>query len=164
MHLTPQQAATLKAFIETDALFTAILASPMGDGDKAFEIAIVLNQSASPDYIVWRTSVPAQEWNAAMFGGGGATQLDALTASKRDSLFKFCEFDQDPSNASIRAAVDDFCGSQNTLKAAMQAVQKRKATVGEKLFAIGTGTTVSPATMAVEGPLDINHVQESMGW
>ena len=108
------------------------------------------------------TSVTAVEWRAAIIGGGGAGQLDALTASKRDSLLWTVSDVLNPSVAAIRAALDDFCGSQNTLKAAIQTVQKRTATRGEKLLSTGTGSTVSPATMGYEGTLTYQDVEAAL--
>jgi hypothetical protein len=64
-----------------------------------------------------------------------------------------------PANPAVRAALDDFCGSQNTLKAALQAAEKRNATRAEKLFSTGTGSTASPATMSFEGQLTYQQVE-----
>jgi hypothetical protein len=66
--------------------------------------------------------------------------------------------------ANVRTGLDDFCGSQNTLKAAIQAVQKRSANYVEKLFATGTGTTLSPGTMTITGTLDGAEVAAAMQW
>lgn len=131
-------------------------------GVWAEEIANAYNLPASPSWIVWKSSVQADEWNDAIMGtAGAATQLDALTASKRDALFWALERTLNPSNPATRAALDDFCGSQNTLKAAIQAVQKRSATRGEKLLATGTGSTASPATMRFEGAMTYQDVERA---
>lgn len=152
--LTNAQLQTLKADIAADPVFSAY-----PPNTHAEEIATAYNLPAVPDWVVWRTSVNAAEWRAAIIGGGGATQLDALTASKRDSLFWAVDNVLNPSNANVRAALDDFCGSQNTLKAAIQAVQKRTSTRAEKLFSTGTGSTASPATMGFEGRLTYQDIE-----
>jgi hypothetical protein len=149
MALTPAQQAALKADILADPAF----ASLPHNSDGQFAVAAAYNLSASPAFTVWRTSVGPQEWRTAIIGGGGATQLDALTASKRDSLLWAVGDTLNPSVAAIRAALDDFCGSQNTLKAAILAAEKRTATRLEKLLATGTGSDASPATMGFEGTI-----------
>lgn len=149
MTLTAQQLAALKADILADPTLSAWAAT----GRMASEIADAYNLPATPAFVVWRSAVSSDEWANAIIGGGGATQLDALTGSKREALLWACDRTLNPSVANVRAALDDFCGSQNTLKGAIQAVQKRTCTRAEKLFATGTGSTVSPATMGFEGNL-----------
>lgn len=116
--LTTNQLTLLKA----DILADSTLATWAATGRMANEIAGVYNSTASPDFIVWRTSVTAEEWAMAIIGGGGASQLDALTASKRDSLLWACNRTLNPANPEVRVALNDFCGSQNTLKAALVVV------------------------------------------
>lgn len=158
MALTPEQLAILKADIAADPVLAAWAAT----GRMAQEIADVYNSTASPAWTVWRTSVAADEWAQAIIGGGGATQLDALTGSKREALLWACERTLDPSQVMVRAALDDFCGSQNTLKAAVQAAQKRTATRAEKLFSTGTGSPASPATLGYEGPIAYSDVDAAL--
>jgi hypothetical protein len=148
--LTHEQLLVLKADIAANAASLPPFAA---------EIAEVYNQQAVPAFVVWKTEVTAQEWRHAIVGGGGAAQLDALTASKRDALLWATEDVMNPSDPEVRAAIDDWCGSQNTLKAALVAVQKRNATRAEKLLATGTGTTASPATMGWEGNLTYQDVE-----
>jgi hypothetical protein len=69
--LTSAQLLTLKNDIAADPTFT---------GWYAQEIANAYNLAASPAWVVWRTQVTPEEWRAAIIGGGGAVQLDALTA------------------------------------------------------------------------------------
>ena len=158
MDLTQAQLQTLKA----DILADPVLAAWAATGRMSQEIADAYNLLASPAWVVWRTSVTSLEWRAAIIGGGGAGQLDALTASKRDSLLWAVEDVLNPATPAVRAALDDFCGSQNTLKAAIQAAQKRGATRAEKLFSTGTGSTASPATMTFEGTLTYSQVDAAL--
>ena len=136
-----------------------IIAQAFPGGWLAEEIAHWYNQPADPAWYVWRSSVTAAEWRNAVIGGGGATQLDGLAASKRESLLWALSDTLNPSVANVRAALDDFCGSQNTLKAAIAAVQKRTATRAEKLFSTGDGSSGSPATMGFEGRLTYQDVE-----
>lgn len=155
MPLTQQQLTALKA----DILADPVLSQWAATGRMAQEIADAYNAAADPAWVVWRTSVTTEEWRVAIIGGGGAGQLDALTASKRDSLLWAVSDVLNPSISAIRAALDDFCGSQNTLKAAIRTAQKRNATRAEKLFSTGTGSTASPATMGWEGMLTYQDVE-----
>lgn len=148
--LPVDQLATLKADIATH---------PELEGQFAQEIADWYNVIASPDWIVWRTDVSSDDLYDAIFETNGGLQLDALTASKRDSLFKLIERELNASIPATRANVDDYCGSQNNLKAAIQAAEKRKATRAEKLFSSGTGSLASPATMTFEGVLSYQQVE-----
>lgn len=156
--LTSQQLATLKANILADP----VLAEWAATGRMAQEIAAEYNKAASPAWVVWRTNVTAEEWAMAIIGGGGAQQLDALTGSKREALLWACDRPLDPSDPEVRAALEDFCGSQNALKAAIAAAQRRSATRAEKLFSTGTGSTASPATMGFEGALGYQDVEAAL--
>lgn len=158
MELTQAQLLVLK----NDILADPTLAAWAATGRMAQEIADAYNLDASPVWYVWRTSVPSDELYNAIFETNGGLQLDALTASKRDSLFKLIDRDLNASIPAARANVDDYCGSQNNLKATLQAVQKRNATRAEKLFSSGTGSTASPATMGWEGQLTYQNVDAAL--
>lgn len=155
--LTSEQLAALQAAILANAAFAG-----WNLATSAQEVASWYNQVASPAWVVWRTSVPSDELYNAIFESNGGLQLDALTASKRDSLFKLIDRDLDASIAAARANVDDYCGSQANLKAALQASQKRNATYAERLFSGGTGSTASPATMTFEGALTYQQVEAAL--
>lgn len=158
MTLTPVQLTALKTDIASDSTLAAWAAT----GRMAEEIAYEYNKLAAPTWVVWRSSVNAAEWREAIIGGGGASQLDALTASKRDSLLWAVSETLNPANVNVRTALDDFCGSQNTLKAAVSAAQKRNANRAEKLFSTGTGSTASPATLTHEGPLTYQDIEAAL--
>ena len=135
------------------ALKAAILADPtleplytIGNMDG---LAQALNVTASPAYIVWRDDyTPAQIAEAISVG---ITQLDGLTASKRDSLLWWANLSHDARKTTTQAAINDLCGSQNTLKAALNDGAKRSATVLEKIFATGTGSAASPGVTTWTG-------------
>lgn len=158
MALSQERLATLKADILADPILSVWAAT----GRMAQGIADAYNLDASPAWVVWRTNVSSDELYNAIFETNGGLQLDALTASKRDSLFKLIDRELNASIPAARANVDDYCGSQNNLKAALQAVQKRNATRAERLFSTGTGSTASPATMSFEGALTYQDVEAAL--
>lgn len=151
--LTPTQLTALRDYIAADP----VLAAYPANSDGAFAIAEVLNQPASPAWYVWRTQYTPDQIRTAITNG--ITQLDALTASKRDSLLWWAEGSHDMNRAEVRAAINDLTGSQNTLKAALNDGGKRTATVAEKVLSTGTGSFAAPATAGWEGTLSYNDVQ-----
>ena len=152
--MTPEQTAILKDYILADPVLAA---KTSGDGTDFAFIADALN-APHPSFIVWRSNVSPQELRAAVMIG--ATQLDALTASKRDSLLWVVSEAIDFTIAASRVAIDDLCGSQNTLKNALRAVQKASCTLAESLLATGTGTDAAPATLTWTGHVSIQEVNE----
>ena len=155
--MTPAQLATLKAAILADPVLAAY---PMNsDGD--FAIAAALNLPASPDFIVWRSSLTPELSRSAIING--AVQLDNLTVGKRDALLYMAQGTLDCRIAAVRTALDDLCGTQNTLKASLLAAEKRKASVVEKILATGTGSDVSPGVTTFEGTISYQDVQLARG-
>jgi hypothetical protein len=146
MALTTQQLQTLKAAIaaETDPAFV----EARTNGQTGI-MASFYNSTASPVFYVWSKNYTAAQIAAAI--DNGITQLDALTASKRDSLLWWADRPHDMTLAISQAAANDLCGSQNTLKNAVLDGGKRKLQRGERLFASGTGSLASPGTTTFEG-------------
>lgn len=142
--LTPAQVATLRSLADSDPVAAGYVST-------ANDIALADWFNQSTTHVVWRTVLSPEMARAAIIEG--ATQLDALTVGKRDSLFWLCSGNINPSVPSVRAAIDDLCGTQNTLKGALQGAQKRFATRAEKVLSSGTGTAASPATLTHEGLL-----------
>lgn len=130
--LTNAQLITLRAAAIADGAAAGYIATA---DDQALADWFNVDQAA---YIVWRTSLTPDQSRTAIVQG--ATQLDALTTGKRDSLFWLLSEPVRPTDASVRAAIDDLCGTQATLKSALQAALRRTATRAEKLLATGTGT------------------------
>ena len=142
--MTPTQLSTLKAAALTDAMAMAFITSGNDTG-----LAEWFN--APTNHIVWRSVLTPDQARAAIIQG--AAQLDALTASKRDSLLWWVNRSHDARLATTQAAMADLCGSQNTLKNALLDGAKRNASVLEKIFATGTGTTAAPGTSPVMGAI-----------
>lgn len=150
MELNSTQKATLKAFIENDPT----LSQYPPTANSAFLIATALNTEATPAYSVWRIASEKESRDAVLAGG---TQLDALIGSKREALLFAISGELDYRIAANRLAIDDFCGSQNVLKSTLQATRTRKASVLEKLFAVGNDPVI-------EGQITYQEVQIVMGW
>lgn len=162
--LTTAQRATLKSDIQNTPAANAIYVNGDLDGLAAF-----YNLSASPDYWVWRTSVTESEYTRAPgLDADGSTVTNwswttyiGRSQGERDAwprLFMGGGSGCNPSLANVRQAFADIfsgAGGANQ-RTHLAAVSRRKATRLEKLFATGTGTTATPATMAVEGVLSSN--------
>ena len=118
-----------------------------------------LNAVASPAFIVWKTNVTNAE---IMRNGFDWARVDNLSIGKSriwEWMFQFGYID--PSKTNVRAGVDAaWVGTAADLavRAAVYVHCKRSATVGEKLFATGTGSDASPATMGPEGPVTYENV------
>ena len=153
--MTPAQLQTLKAYILADPVLGPLTSGP---GTDFGAISVAMSAQASPAFTLWRSNVTAQEWRKAITSA--AAQLDNLTAGKRDSLLFVCGGDLDCRDAATRQTLDDLTGTQNTLKAALVAAEKRLALRVEKVLSTGAGSDASPAVCALEGPMDISHVGE----
>lgn len=158
MVLTPQQQAVLKAYINADPT----LASISNTSDGAYEIAAGINLVAVPACIVWKTSVSIDE---IMRNGMDWARVDNLSVGKAriwDWLGRLGSFDA--SRINVRAGIDAaWVGTAADLAVRAQVYThcKRSATVFEKLFAIGTGSDASPATMTLEGAIGWQDVKEA---
>lgn len=129
--------------------------------DGNIEVKNLLNLQNSPDFYAYKSRVTMDEWRQSILAGGGATQLDALAASKRECLLYAVRGDLNPSISAIRTALEDYCGAQNTLKAALVSAYTRKTTRGERVLSTGTGSLAVPATMTFEGSLTADDVEQA---
>lgn len=154
--LTTVQLQALKAAILADP---ALAALPMTSGAAAM-IAEVMNEPASPTYVVWRTDVPLEE---IMRNGMDWTRVDNLSVGKAriwEWLSRLGTINA--SQANVRAGIEAaWVGTQADLavRAAVFGHCKRGATRAEKLLASGTGSDASPGTMTFEGALTSEDVQ-----
>jgi hypothetical protein len=161
--LTTSQKQALKSEIiaSSEDAMVALEADP-GSADKAFAVSLLYNQLASPAFIVWKTDVTTIDIRAVLVWA----EYDALSVSKQNAFAFLC------SNHIVNAALTNvrqgiqsiFTGpNQSGNLAAMIAIAKRAATRAEKLFAAGTGSDASPATMTFEGNLSYQDVLAAMG-
>jgi hypothetical protein len=164
MELTEQQITTLANYINTDPAFAAL----PKNRDGAFEIVPVLDQLASPDFYVWRTSVTLDE---IMQNGFDWVLVDNLAAGRAriwEWLFKNEGTIINPSKSNVRDGIGECWKGTAAMDAQRNVVLghcKRKATRLEKLFAVGTGSLEVPATMAIEGSISPRYLSEVvMGW
>lgn len=143
--MTNAQLLTLKAAILADPALTAHVT--IGNHTA---IADYMNSDASPDWIVWRTSLS----RAQIYDAMNWTTFIARTQGERDAFNAILvDGALNPSLPNIRQAFTDIFsgGTGATLRAALTAAAQRKATRTEKLFTTGTGTAASPALLVFEG-------------
>lgn len=157
MAMTDEQMQTMAAHIRANTDPVVVAALPLrNDG------TIADWYNADSTFVVWRSALTPEQARTAIIGGDGLAQLDNLTAGKRDSLIWAFSGDTDPANSAQRAAIENLCGTQNTLKAAILAAQKRLATKAERVFATGTGTSGSPGLLAFEGIVSVNEISTAL--
>lgn len=182
MALTSAQQATLKTDIQADPAFNGL----PPNSDSAFLIAAAYNVLASPAFYVYRTNIPVTEvfdkiiWaNLTPVDTPDGTQTwmnRALACQGKQFNIQTMLVGQSVINASKanwRAGMQDALTnvpsgvSGNTLAAGWVGLRDslyRQASRIEKLFATGTGSTASPATMAFEGTIVYQDVSQAMGW
>lgn len=116
-------------------------------------IAAVYNLANSPAFTVWKTKVPkvtvGETFNAAELAG-----LTSLNTQRLQNLAAWLDT-INPSLLTVRTFFDDvFSGAGGTnTRAALLILWKRLASRFERLYATGTGSDPSPATLVVEGTL-----------
>lgn len=169
MSLTPAQKATLKNDILTDPVLSTIPNTP----DGTFEIARLYNLTVAPDFWVWRSSVTKGEYvnetsvDGTTFNWTGAGFITRLQGERDAWSQMFMNSLQavNPSLPQVRAAFQDiFSGAIAPAPANrthLATISRRLATKVEKLFAVGTGSTASPANMVIESPISPFDVQEA---
>jgi hypothetical protein len=162
MALTPEQKPTLRTHILANATelefggglaaINAVFAGESLDAGDAKVIADWYNLPTSPALYSWHFRRTRMEVRTSILTAtGAANQLDALTGSKRDSLFWLLDDTLEPRLPAVRASVDDLTGSQNTLKAAILAGFKRHVRNVERVFCTGTGSLALPFDNATAG-------------
>jgi len=161
--LTPAQLTALKNDIAADGTLGQLAHTP----DNAFAIAVAYNANASPDFWVWRSRVPESEVYSTTTEDATTWSWSAYIArsqGERDGWTRMFSVGGaiDASKANVRQGIADiFSGNTNSAPAQrthLLTLARRRATRAEKLFAAGTGTTASPATMAWEGSLNYQDV------
>lgn len=152
MALTTSQLTALKQAIEADAVLNAF----PNNSDGAFAIAELLNQIASPDYWVWRTSVSragiyndvspdGTTWSWTTYKGQTVAEQNAWTQMFMGDTANF-------SKQNLRdgvAAIFSGSGAPATQRAHITAMGRKKATRIQKIFSSGNGLSATPATMDV---------------
>lgn len=158
--LTTAQKTILKAAIAADP----VLSQYPNNSDGAFDISRKLDEIAVPQVIVWRTSVPKDE---ITMNGFDWTRLDNLSVGAArvwDGLFDNEQRITNPAKPNVRAGIDAVWKGTAADLAVREAVYshcKRPATRAEAIFAVGTGTTLAPSTMSIEGTTPWNDVLDA---
>ena len=152
MALTPAEQTQLK---------TAILAEPsLADEVAANAYFAIWTWLQGPStFIVWRTSVPESDFTDLTSAEATTWSWPAFIARSVGEQTGWSRMFQtgsvNPSRANVRQAfLDIFSGSANSApaqRAHCAAIAKRAATLAEKVFATGTGTTASPGMLTKEG-------------
>lgn len=163
--LTPAQITALGAAIVADPTMNAF----PNTADGAFALAAYLNQPVTPAFYVWRTAVTTNE---IMRNGFDWTRVDNATTGKaRIWEWMVQAGTLDPSQANVRAgilAAWPAASADLAMRRAIFAHCQRPATRAERLFATGTGTTVTeqgvgPAVMDFEGNISFQDVLTARG-
>jgi len=158
--MTPAQLTTLRDYILSVPAWAAL---PV-NSDTSYFIADELRKEASPAFVVWRSSVTQDE---IMQNGFDWVRVDNLSVGKAriwEWLFDNQLATLNPSKINVRAGIDECwkgTSADLAVRAAVYVHCKRNANVLEKLFATGTGTDASPATMVVEGSLSYQQVDQA---
>lgn len=161
--LTDAQKTALAADVAKDPAFAEL----PRNSDGAYAVAAAYNLPASPEFIVWRTSVSQDE---IMQNGFDWVRVDNLSVGKAriwEWLFNNQSRSMNPSKINVRAGIDETwkgTAADLAVRAAVYAHCTRAATRAEKLFSTGTGTLASPATMTQDGALSYSEVQAALGW
>lgn len=151
MALTPAQKSILKSAVIADSSANNFYIN----GDLT-GLADYLNSLFNPAFIVWKLAVTQQE---IMLNGFDWTRVDNLSIGKAriwEWMFEAGLGAINPSNANIRAGIDQVwqgTAADLAVRAAVYVHCKRSATVFEKVFAVGAGTDVTPANLVLEGPI-----------
>lgn len=164
--MTPTQLAALKTAIDANPTWAAI---PNND-DGHFQLAAELNKTATPDWIVQKSSLSRHDiltgtsLEATTFTWTGGAYI-TRSQGERDAFREMFNSTGavDPRLPTITAAFNDiFSGSGGaTNRAHIVAMSKRRATFGEKALSTGVGSLASPAALGFEGSVTPSDVQQA---
>ena len=146
--LTDAQKVTIKADILANA--DTLAAYNIGNLDALEKL---YNAAAAPAFVVGKTALQPAEYREAIVW----TEVDALTVGKAriwEWITQSMTAAINAASTNVRQGLLDCWASNTTTRTQLTAAAKRNASRIEKLFATGTGSTASPATMVVEGPIN----------
>lgn len=157
--LTEPQLQTLAAGIRSSTVPAVVAALAIRN-----DVALRDWCNASGTFIVWKSSVPAEEVGRAF----DAAALDAMTAGNADKLSNFRNWNATiyPNRADHRAFFDGVfsVASGATTRAALLVLWKRALTNGERFFSpTGTGSDASPGQIGTyEGDISLDDVSNAL--
>lgn len=155
--LSPAQLQTLKSDINANFLAA-------WNAQQVDTIVAAYNADATPTFVVWRTTVPAEEYRDAITW----TELTGRSAGERD-MFSFLTANGSMalncSRGNVRQAIADaFSGAAGVnSRTAILAACKRAANRVERLYVTGTGTDATPGRLVFEGTISAGDVLAAMG-
>lgn len=160
MPLTTTQLVTLAANIR--AAVDAPVVTALANGNDN-EIARLYNLDASPAFTVWKTSVTINAIGDKI-NGTELAGLSSLNTTRLQAVVMLSPAGVNPSLIDRRQFFDDiFSGAGGTTtRAQLLALWKRFATRAEKLYATGTGSDASPATLVFEGSITGDEVARAL--
>lgn len=153
MALNAEQLITFRAalYAETDPEFVGYR-----DSGQARPMAEWWNRPADPPKIVWKSLVQLEEITSNGFDWVRVDNLAVGKARIWEWMFGSEDRSINPSKANVRAGIEEvWKGTAADLAVRATVLQhcKRGTSRIESLFAVGTGTDASPATMGFEGQL-----------
>jgi hypothetical protein len=158
-------AQSASAFTQTElnTLKSAAQAEPSIQGclTDGNDVCVADWFNAASAYIVWKTSVTAEEYhNSAIVW----TAVDGLTNGKARIWEWMSRFNNiNPSQINVRQGFADAFGAGSATVTAALTLSKRAATNAEKSLAAGIGTNANPGVMTFEGRISPNDIYLIMG-
>lgn len=146
--------------IKTDIAANPDLAAFPSNGDGDFAVAALYNALASPAFTVWKTAVSLNQIKDK-FDGSELSGLTTANTSRLQTVALYSPMGVNPSLAATRVFFADVFSVGGVTAAALLALWKRPATRLEKLFATGTGSDASPATLVFEGTINGGQVLDA---
>lgn len=156
MTLTTAQKNTLKADILADPALSAQVAAQNWDSIAATYSAVIAA------FIVWKNEVTIRQ-TGQVFNGPEWAGMTTANHTRLQSVAQYL-MSYSPAIQGVRDMFNDIwsgAGGANT-RAALLVLWKRSATRVEKLFAQGTGSDASPATLVVEGTVTAQNISDAM--
>ena len=180
--MTPAQLTTLKTAILADPALAALV-----NIGQYGQVKDALNQAATPNYYVWRSTTPASDildgitWasltpadtpdstaaytNRALLCQAKQLNLQIMLQGRESLATGKLNIRQGLQDALINvpagvggAMVDAGWAGAGKVKATIT----RTASIVEKLLATGSGTTGTPSSMGFEGPLTERDVEDAL--
>lgn len=160
MPLTNAQYTTLKTDILADPVLSVLAAN-----GAVGQISAAYNTVVSPPFVVFKSNVTTDEVGKAV----NYIAVEAMTTANQDRIKTF--YQMNPVQFEPRLDIRTFWtntfsgalgGQGQATRDALEALWRRNATRAEKLFATGTGTTGSPATLTFEGTISDGDVETAL--
>jgi hypothetical protein len=161
MALTPEQLPALKAYINSVPAWAAL---PL-NSDSAYFIAGELKKATSPAFVVYKPTEHTEKIGRTV----SYVAVEALTTANLDKVNTFYRMNPsifEPMKADVRSFWTNVLsgalgGAGQVSRDAMDALYRRTASVGEKIYATGTGTTLAPGNLVFEGEITYQEVEQA---